>query len=90
LLVSCERADLRAMPNGVMIYEKGAARLDELPPPSVPRSEVIDELYRAAVDGIAPRHDGPWAMATLEVLLGMLRSAREGGDVSLSHQVGLR
>jgi phthalate 4,5-cis-dihydrodiol dehydrogenase len=90
LLVSCERADLRAMPNGVMIYEKGAARLDELPPPSVPRSEVIDELYRAVVDGVAPLHDGPWAMATMEVLLSMLRSAREGRDVGLSHQVGLR
>jgi phthalate 4,5-cis-dihydrodiol dehydrogenase len=90
LLVSCERADLRAMPNGAMIYEKGAARLDELPPPSVPRSEVIDELYRAAVDGVAPLHDGPWAMATMEVLLSMLRSAREGRDVGLSHQVGLR
>ena len=90
LLVSCERADLRAMPNGVMIYENGTARLDELPPPSVPRSEVIDELYRAVVDGVPPLHDGLWAMATAEVLLGMLRSAREGRDVSLSHQVGLR
>jgi phthalate 4,5-cis-dihydrodiol dehydrogenase len=90
LLVSCERADLRAMPNGVMIYENGTARLDELPPPSVPRSEVIDELYRAVVDGVPPLHDGPWAMATTGVLLGMLRSAREGRDVGLSHQVGLR
>jgi phthalate 4,5-cis-dihydrodiol dehydrogenase len=78
------------MPNGVMIYENGTARLDELPPPSVPRSEVIDELYRAVVDGVAPLHDGRWAMATIEVLLGMLRSAREGRDVGLSHQVGLR
>lgn len=90
LLVSCEGADLRAMPNGVVIYENGAARLDELAPPSVPRSEVIDEMYRAVVDGVAPLHDGPWAMATMEVLLGMLRSAREGRDISLSHQVGLR
>lgn len=90
LLVSCERADLRAMPNGVMIYQNGAARLDELPLPSVPRSEVVDELYRAVVDGVAPLHDGPWAMATIEVLLGMLLSAREGRDVNLSHQVGLQ
>ena len=83
LLVSCDRADLRAMPNGVMIYENGAARLDALPPPSVPRSEVIDELYRAVVDGEAPLHDGRWAMATMEVILAMLRSAREGHDVTL-------
>lgn len=89
LLVSCDRADLRAMPNGVMIYENGSGRLDELPPPAVPRSEVIDELYRAVVRGEKPLHDGPWAMATMEVILAMLRSAREGRDVTLSHQVAL-
>jgi phthalate 4,5-cis-dihydrodiol dehydrogenase len=87
LLVSCERGDLRALPNGVMIYQNGAARLDELPPPGVPRAEVIDELYRAVVHGKAPLHDGAWAMATLEVLLGILRSVREGRDVTLAHQV---
>ncbi|MDO8875625.1 MAG: gfo/Idh/MocA family oxidoreductase, partial [Pseudolabrys sp.] len=77
LLVSCDRADLRALPNGVMIYENGSGRLDALPPPLVPRSEVIDELYRAVVDGEAPLHDGVWAMATMEVVFAMLRSARE-------------
>jgi phthalate 4,5-cis-dihydrodiol dehydrogenase len=87
LLVSCERGDLRALPNGVMIYQNGAARLEELPPPSVPRTEVIDELYRAVVHGEPPLHDGAWAMATLEVLLGILRSAQDGRDVTLHHQV---
>src|SRR5664279_1906563 len=75
LLVSCERADLRTMPNGVMIYQNGTARLDSVPPPAVPRAEVIDELYHAVVQGVAPLHDGAWAMATLEVVLAMLRSA---------------
>ena len=89
LLVSCERADLRAVPDGVMIYRNGTARLEPLPPPAVPRGEVIDELYRAVVHGEAPLHDGAWAMATLEVLLAILRSAREGRDVPLSHQVGV-
>ncbi len=87
LLVSCERGDLRAMPNGVMIYQNGAVRFDELPPPAAPRAQVIDELYRAVVHGEAPLHDGAWAMATLEVLLGILRSAQEGRDVALHHQV---
>jgi phthalate 4,5-cis-dihydrodiol dehydrogenase len=89
LLVSCERADLRALPDGVMIYQDGAARLDAVPPPTVPRTEVIDELYGAVVRGDAPLHGGAWAMATLEVLLAILRSAREGRDVALAHQVGL-
>ncbi len=89
MLVSCERADLRTLPNGVMIYQNGAARLEALPPPAVPRIEVIDELYRAVVQGEAPLHDGAWAMATLEVVLGILRSARDGSDVTLHHQVGV-
>ena len=89
LLVSCDRADLRALPNGVMVYQNGAARLDPLPPPPAPRAEVIDELYRAIVQGEAPLHDGAWATATLEVVLAILRSAREGRDVVLSHQVAL-
>jgi phthalate 4,5-cis-dihydrodiol dehydrogenase len=89
LLVSCERADLRAIPNGVMIYEDGSARLDALPLPMAPRAEVIDELYQAVVNGKAPLHNGAWATATVEVLLAMLRSAREGSEVRLSHQVTL-
>jgi phthalate 4,5-cis-dihydrodiol dehydrogenase len=89
LIVSCERADLRALPNGVMIYQNGSARLDPLPLPKVPRAEVIDELHGAVVHGEAPRHDGAWGMATLEVVLAILRSAREGRVVALAHQVGL-
>jgi phthalate 4,5-cis-dihydrodiol dehydrogenase len=83
VLVSCERADLRALPNGVMIYQNGAAWLEPLPPPTVPRAEVIDELYQAVVHGEAPLHDGAWGMATLEVVLAILRSAREGREVTL-------
>ena len=86
-IVSCERADLRPLPNGVAIYQGGTARLDPLPLPKVPRAEVIDELYAAVVDGRPPLHDGAWAMATLEVCLAMLQSARAGRDVPLRHQV---
>lgn len=88
LLVSCERGDLRALPNGVMIYQNGSAQIDALPAPKIPRVEVIDELYDAVIRGQAPLHDGAWAMATLEVLLAILQSAREGCEVRLSHQVG--
>ena len=87
IIVSCERADLRPVPNGVTIYQNGTERLDPLPAPAVPRAEVIDELYAAVANGMPPLHDGAWAMATLEVCLAMLQSAREGRDVTLSHQV---
>lgn len=90
VIVSCALADLRPMPDGVMIYQNGEARLDLLPRPAVPRGEVIDELYDAVVHGKPPLHNGAWAMATLEVCLAMLQSAREGCDVALKRQVGLR
>ncbi len=89
VIVSCERADLRPMPQGVMIYENGTQRLDPLPPPHVPRAEVIDELYAAVVHGRKPLHDGAWAMATLEVCLAMLASAREDREIVLAHQVAV-
>ena len=87
VLVSCERADLRPLPNGIMIYQNGAARLDALTPPATPRADVIDELYDAVVRGVPPLHNGPWAMATVEVLLAMLRSAHEGSMMHLNRQV---
>ena len=87
IIATCERADLRPLPNGVAIYESGAARLAALPLPTVPRAEVIDELYAAVVNGKPPLHDGAWAMATLEACLAILQSAREGREISLSHQV---
>jgi phthalate 4,5-cis-dihydrodiol dehydrogenase len=87
IVVSCERADLRPMPNGVMIYQDGTARLEALPPPKIPRREVIDEIYAAVVHDRPPPHDGAWAMATLEVCLAILRSSREAHEIVLAHQV---
>jgi phthalate 4,5-cis-dihydrodiol dehydrogenase len=83
LLVSCDRADLRPMPTGVMIYQNGSCRLDAIPSPVLPRAEVIDELYQAVVHGKAPLHDAAWGTATVAVLLAMLESARDGRDVRI-------
>jgi len=83
MIASCEKADLRPLPNGVMIYGDTEQRLDPLPPPKVPRQEVIDELYGAVAEGRAPLHSGEWAMATLEVCLAILQSSREGKEILL-------
>jgi phthalate 4,5-cis-dihydrodiol dehydrogenase len=88
--VSCERGDLRPLPNGVAIYDASGSRLKALPLPTVPRAEVIDELYDAVVHGRAPLHDARWGMATLEVCLAMLTSAREGREIALCYQVPVR
>ncbi|MDQ4062053.1 MAG: Gfo/Idh/MocA family oxidoreductase [Pseudomonadota bacterium] len=89
VLASCERADLRPLPQGVMIYADEARRLDPLPRPEVPRAEVIDELFDAVVLGREPIHTGEWGMATTEVCIALLQSAREGREISLNHQVGV-
>jgi phthalate 4,5-cis-dihydrodiol dehydrogenase len=89
ILVCCERADLRPLPTGVMVYGDSGLRLDALPVPEVPRAEVIDELYDAVVLGHPPVHSGAWGLATMEVCLAILQSAREQREIRLEHQVGL-
>jgi phthalate 4,5-cis-dihydrodiol dehydrogenase len=86
VLASCERADLRPLPDGVMVYADAQAKLEALAPPAVPRQEVIDELHAAVVDGAPPRHDGTWARATLEVCLALLASSREAREITLQKQ----
>jgi phthalate 4,5-cis-dihydrodiol dehydrogenase len=82
-LVSCEKADLRPMPQGVMIYADEERRFEALPAPAVPRVEVIDELYAAVVQGREPLHSGESALSTMEVCFALLRSARESREVLL-------
>lgn len=90
VVVSCEKADLRPAPNGVMVHGDDRERLEDVPVRDIPRAEVVDELYAAAIEGKPPLHSGRWAMATLEVCLAILQSARDGKEVTLAHQVGVR
>ncbi len=89
IIVSCEKADLRPLPDSILIY--GNERKERLPlvRPTVARAEVIDELYAAVVHKTTPLHDGAWAKATLEICLAMLQSSQTQQDVSLQEQVAL-
>lgn len=87
LIVCCEHADLRPTPAGVEVYGDRERAMRPLPPPAVPRGEVIDELVDAVRLGRPPLHDGASAMATVEICLAMLASARDGRDVSLRQQI---
>jgi phthalate 4,5-cis-dihydrodiol dehydrogenase len=90
LVASCDKADLRPTPEGLWIYGDRERRFENLDKPAVPRAGVIDELYGAVVEGKAPLHDGAWGLATLEVCLAMLRSAREGREVALASPTASR
>ena len=81
LIVSCERGDLRPMPDGIVVYGDERRERIELGAPAVPRAEVIDELIAAVQGGVPPLHDGAWARGTLEICLAMLQSSAEQRDV---------
>lgn len=83
VLVSCERADLRLMPTGVHIYADEERRFHPVPPPLVPRFEVIDELVRAVLDGEPPLHDGDWGTQTMAACVALLESSAELRPVAL-------
>jgi phthalate 4,5-cis-dihydrodiol dehydrogenase len=51
---------------------------------------VIDELCAAVFEGKAPVHDGAWGLATLEVCIAMLDSARQSREVALTRQCRAR
>ncbi len=89
LVASCEHADLRPMPNGVAIYDDVSRRFDAIADPAVPRAEVIDELYNAVFFGRPPLHNGEWGLATMEVCLAILQSAREQREITLQHQTAV-
>ncbi|NWB92153.1 Gfo/Idh/MocA family protein [Pseudomonas agarici] len=87
IIVSCEGGDLKPMADAVMIYRPDSRDRLRLEPPTVPRSEVIDELYLARFCGVAPLHDGQWARDTLEICLAMLQSSDEQRDITLGVNV---
>ena len=89
VVVSCERGDLRPMPDRVEVYGDDARRAEMLPVPQVPRGEVVDELAGAVLDGLPPLHTGEWGMATTEIVLALRGSAEAGREMTLYHQVGL-
>lgn len=92
LIASCERADLRPSPRGILVYDDSGQR--ELSVPlgraAPDKGQVVDELYAAIVQDRPPRHDGRWGLATLEVCLAILESGGTRREVQLQHQVPWR
>ena len=83
MLISCEHADLRPMPDRVEIYADYEKIIQPLAQPAYPRKEVIDELEQAVIYKKKTVHDGVWARKTLQVCLAMLESAKNGKDVAI-------
>ena len=88
-LVSCEKGDMRQSPEGLYLYtEEG--REEVACPPYLGRGAELLELYEAVTRDRPVFTDGRWGMATLEVILAILESSRQGREIFLSHQVPSR
>jgi phthalate 4,5-cis-dihydrodiol dehydrogenase len=88
VIVSCERADLRIMPKGVMVYAEGAPELRRPPAATHPRSTVVDEIWSAVIEGRHPPHSGAWGMATLAACLAIRESSRLGREITMEDTDG--
>jgi phthalate 4,5-cis-dihydrodiol dehydrogenase len=90
-LVSCEKGDIRQSPKGLLIY--GDSEIREVPVPAGEgytrqnTTTELDEMYEACVhDRPVMLHDARWGKATVEVLVGILQSARDQREVFMHHQ----
>lgn len=87
LIVTCEGGDLRQSQYGLYVYSNEGIRDVPLPEGGASRRAELEELYDAVVLNRPIRHTGRWGMATLEVCLAIMQSARERKEIFLSHQV---
>jgi len=86
-LVSCEKADIRQSPAGLFIYGDQGRRELVLPSGKAGREAEFEEMYRAVEEDRPIFHDGKWGAATLEVVLGIMESARQRKEIYLTRQV---
>jgi len=86
-VISCPGADIRPMPEVVKVYADEEVIEHDLDPPTVPRAEVFDELCEVVLDGDLPLHTGEWGRATFEACQAIIKSANDGCEVRLFHQV---
>ena len=89
MIVTCAGGEMRASADGLMVYDARGRREIALPRSvAMPgRSEVLDDMVAAIRSGRRPLQGGRWGRANVEVMLAVLRSARERREIMLSHQV---
>ena len=91
VIASCERGDIRCGQDGLIVYdEEGAHDVEVASSSAYPgRTQTLDELLHAVVDGTPPLHGAAWSKATLELLLAIRQSSAERREISLLHQTAV-
>lgn len=86
-VVSCVQGDIRQSPDGLYIYDDQGRHEIPCDGERLGHAGELSELYQAVTQPRPSFPDARWGMATLEVILAILQSGREGKEVRLSHQV---
>lgn len=87
LVATCEKGDIRQSQFGLYVYGDDGVKDVPLPEGGASRRAELEELYNSVVLNQPVHHTGRWGMATLEVCLAIMQSARERREIILSHQV---
>ena len=75
------------MPEGLAVYTAEGVKTIPVSSTRTPRERVLDEFHDAITGTRPALHGGPWALASLELCLATMESARLGREVVLAHQV---
>jgi phthalate 4,5-cis-dihydrodiol dehydrogenase len=90
-IASLDRADVRQSRWGIYVHsDAGKQEIDVLAGREMgvaQRRAELEELYDAVVLNQPVWHDGRWGVATLEVCLAIMDSARQRKEIVLQHQV---
>ncbi len=89
LIVTCERGALRQSPNGIYVYNDDGLREEPISVEEGGADPTLEEAYNGIILDKPIFHDGRWGMATLEVQLALMQSARERREVLLERQVSV-
>ncbi|GAA5049039.1 Gfo/Idh/MocA family oxidoreductase [Erythrobacter westpacificensis] len=84
IMVSCEGADLKLMPNGIEVYGDERREFIPLDPPVVPRKAVVDEFLAGILGEKPPVHDGDWGLVTTACCEALALSGRTGSEIDPS------
>jgi hypothetical protein len=87
LIASCEKGDIRQSQFGLFVHSDQGTKDVPLLSTGPSRRAELEELYSAVVLDKPIRHSGPWGLATLEVCLAIMESAKQRKEIFLSHQV---
>lgn len=89
MVVGCENADIRQSADGLCLYDDDGAH--DVPVTETHwrpgRGDVLEELRRAVIDGVAPLHDGAFGRGTVEAAIAIARSAAERREIRMGELV---